>query len=175
MDIQAMKAVWQAGYRGQFFTGGGVDPATATQFLPPEGLNGSIASARATEFDPPVTQIGREIKDAWIAKFGKWESPSITIEGFTGLIYAMQQAGTTDVDKVISVIYGGMKGYQTLNGTGMMVPRPDLGDTSGKTRDSVVTTLIHIYKGDKAEVLATISPEEGLEYYKMVHPEYKYP
>jgi branched-chain amino acid transport system substrate-binding protein len=172
MDIQAMKAVWQAGYKGQFFTGGGVDPFTAKQFLPPEGLDGSIASARAQEFDPPLTQIATDIKNAYIAKTGKWESPSIDVDNYIGLLAAIKQADSLDVDKVMAVIYGGLK-FEGLNGPTVMVPRPDLGPTQGKTRDSIATCIIHQYKGDVPVVLATIPPNEGLKYYQMVHPDYQ--
>ena len=175
-DINAMKAVWNAGYRGQYFTGGGVDPGTAGQFLPPEAIEGSIScGAFAPNFDPAPTPMAAAFKAAYIAIKGKWDYPSAAVDEYNGLIYAIQQAGTLDVDKVIAVLYGGMKGYPTLAGTGIMLPRPDLGDTSGITRDSVVTNIIQQFKGGKNIALEKIAPEDGIKYFQMVHPEYKYP
>jgi branched-chain amino acid transport system substrate-binding protein len=172
MDINAMKAVYGTGYKGMLFTTGSVDPKTATEFLTAEALSGSISSTTATTFEPALTQYGKDLKAAWIAKYGKWESPMVNVDEYLALAAAMQQAGSIDVDKVMAVVHAGMK-FNGLNGPSMMVERPDLGPTGGKTRDSVHTVIIQKYEGKTPVVLTKINPEDAMKYYSAIDPAFK--
>jgi len=171
-DSQAVKAVYQAGYRGQFFTGGGTTADTLKQFIPAESAVGLMCSGRATEFEPALTQEGKDFKASYIAKHGKWESIGVSGELMV-LFAAIEQAGSLDPDKVMDVVYNGMKWESNVDGPGLMVGRPDLPNYDGKTRDSLGTHIIKVFGEDfSLSLKARILPDEGLSLYQMVHPDY---
>ena len=172
-DSQAVKAIWQAGYTGQFFTSSGSSSQVLSQFVPASGLSQYMGTARVTEFDPPLTQEGIDFKNGWIAKYGKWEYPGVALDEFNGLIAAMQQAGSLDPDKIMAVAFSGMK-FTSLGVEFAMVSRPDLGNPVTKTNDSIGTTIVKSFKDGKPFVVKTISPKEGLENYKIAFPNYNY-
>lgn len=167
-DALVFKAVWQAGYRGQFFVSTGATALSLSQLVPIEALEGFIGAAWAIEFDPAPTQAAQEFKDAWIAKYGEWGGPEMVGTCYYACLKtALQQAGTLDTDKVAEVIYNGMK-FEGPTGAAQMVSRPDLGND--RTVDSVTTAYIKQIKGGKPTLLATIGIEEALGYFEKALP-----
>jgi branched-chain amino acid transport system substrate-binding protein len=167
-DGLAVKAVWQAGYRGQFFSPVTSSAAVWAEVVPVEALEGFVAGASTSEFEPAATQMGQDFKTAWKAKYGTPLTAEISATGFyTALKTAMQQAGTaTDTDKIISVIHGGLK-FEAPSGAGMMISRPDMGND--QTVDAVATSFIKQIKAGKPTVLATVSMDDALGYFRKAY------
>jgi ABC-type branched-subunit amino acid transport system substrate-binding protein len=167
-DALALKAAYQAGYRGQLI---GIQTTLAlslTQVLPPEVLEGFINGAYPVEFDPPLTQSAKDFKATWTAKYGKWEGPNtMMINYFCCLAAALEKAGTLDTDKLASLIGSGFK-FESPNGDVQMISRPDLGNN--RTVDSVATSYLKRIKGGQPTLLGTIPQEEALQYYRIAHP-----
>jgi len=165
--IQPFAAVRQAGYTGQLFSpSAAISVNDMLTVLTPEQLEGFIGPATPTEFDPALTTLAQEFKDAWISKFGKWEGPEITmVANFNCLTAGLQKAGSLDPEAVAAVIGNGLE-FETPSGPGKMISRPDLGND--RTIDSVATGYMKTVENSKAKLLYTISVDEALSYFKQV-------
>jgi branched-chain amino acid transport system substrate-binding protein len=167
-DAQALKAAYDAGYRGQLFANSTAPALSLTQLVPAEALEGFINAAWPVEFDPAPTDMAQEFKDAWIAKYGTWEGPEVQGIGYYSCLKtALQKAGTMDTDEVMAVICDGME-YEAPTGVGKMIARPDIGNY--RTVDSIATYYMKKIIDGKPTILATISIDEGFEYFQMVFP-----
>jgi ABC-type branched-subunit amino acid transport system substrate-binding protein len=166
---QVFTAVRQAGYKGLFFFPPSVSAATLIETLSPEALDGLIGTAQSMEFDPPLTQTGKDFKNAWIAKYGKWDNPDMTNSvSLSCLKAALQQAGSVDVDKVASVLSNGLK-YESPSSPLQMISRPDVGND--RTVDSIGTYYIkQMTRDGQLKLLATINTDEALSYFRTVYP-----
>jgi branched-chain amino acid transport system substrate-binding protein len=159
-DGLVFNAVYQAGYRGQIFTATEESIETWSQALPLTALDGFICGAYPSEFNKPVSQ---DFVNLWVNKYGKWSNPRIASTPlYPCLTTALGKAGTTDTDKVAEVISSGLE-YSTPIGNGKMIARPDLNNP--RTVDSICEYYVKQIKDGKANLLATISIEEGLEYF----------
>jgi ABC-type branched-subunit amino acid transport system substrate-binding protein len=166
LDALLIKALWQAGYKGQMFAISAEPLGTVGKIAPAAALEGLIASAWPVEFDPASTPIAAAFKQAFAAKFGSWTSPTITgALPYTVLTTALQQAGSLDTDQVAAVISNGLK-FEGPNGPGEMAPRPDLGNT--RTVDAVVGIPIKTIKSDTATLLNTLTVDQAVGYYTSV-------
>lgn len=162
-DSLVYKAAYQAGYRGQFFNTGQSSVMALAQVIPTEILEGMIKGEDPTHLDPIPRDIGKEFRDNWVAKYGKWEEPSIIwILQWYGLKAALQKAGSIDVEKVTDVFANGLQ-FESPQSSNQMVARPDLGNN--RTVDCVWDTWITQAVGGKAVVLAHISLADGVEIY----------
>jgi ABC-type branched-subunit amino acid transport system substrate-binding protein len=170
-DDQALKACYAAGYKGIFFTGGGGSASTLKEFLPAAALTQYMSTAIATDLTPTPNQMAKDLMAAYTARFGKWDAPGLQVDDYNCLIGGMIKADSIDPDAIMKVIYKGLK-YTTLNGSGMMVSRPDLGDTGGNTRDSCCTILIKSFQDGNPILKAQIDPADGINYYIMSHKGY---
>lgn len=162
-DSLAFKAVWTAGYRGQLF-GMSTQPAgTLAGALPAEALEGFIGGAFPTEFEPALTDVAKDFKAAWIAKYGAWEDPEITcMSTWSCLIAALQEAGSLDPDEVAEVIGNGLQ-FEGPTGPSQMVNRPDLGND--RTVDCVVGYYIKKVVDGKPTLIDTIDLDNAVEYF----------
>ena len=162
-DSLAYKAVWTAGYRGKLF-GMTTQPAgILAMALPAEALEGFIGGAFPTEFDPALTQVAKDFKAAWIAKFGAWEDPEITcLSTWSCLIAALQEADSLDPDEVAEVIGNGLQ-FEGPTGPSQMVSRPDLGND--RTVDCVVGYYIKKVVDGKPTVIDTIDLDDAVQYF----------
>jgi ABC-type branched-subunit amino acid transport system substrate-binding protein len=161
-DGQVFNAVSLAGYKGMMFAPTQISSFVLSQTLSQQALEGFFCMASPTEFDPPPTQEAKDIKDAWIKKYGDWTEPSISmVDDYLALKTAVEQAGSLDPDKIAGILSNGMK-YDSLNGPSQMVSRPDLGND--RTVDSVSTFYIKQIRNGKAELLSTVSPDEAKAY-----------
>jgi branched-chain amino acid transport system substrate-binding protein len=165
---QVFTAVRQAGFKGLCFSPPSISASTFKQTLSPEALDGFIGTAQSMEFDPPLTKTGQDFKAAWIDKYGKWDNPDMTNSvSYSCLKAALEQAGSTDVDKVTAVLSNGMK-YESPNCALQMISRPDVGND--RTVDSIGTYYVkQLDKDGKIKLLATISTDEALKYFQTVY------
>jgi len=168
-DALALKAVYGTGYRGQLFATSTAPGLSLSQTIPAEALEGFINGAWAVELDPAQTQAAQVFKDAWIAKYSKWEGVEAqSTSQYTCLKTGLQQAGSLDPDKVAVSISNGMK-YESPTGNGQMISRPDVGNN--RTVDSIATFYIKQIQGGKPVLVATISQDEALGYFRAIYPE----
>jgi branched-chain amino acid transport system substrate-binding protein len=158
-DSLAQKAVYQAGYRGQFFTAPPSTNLVMQQVTPPEVLEGQILSGIPCEFNPPLTQSAKEFKDIFVAKFNKYQGETLGMAVWEAVKTAMQISGTTDTDKVSDVLSNGMK-YSGAPGDYQMVPRLDHGNT--RTIDSAMKIYIkRVVKGEPV-LIGEVSVDEAV-------------
>jgi ABC-type branched-subunit amino acid transport system substrate-binding protein len=161
-------AVYDAGYRGAFFNNVPNSAHSLSTTILPSALEGFICPAYSPEFDPPLTQSAIDFKTAWIAKYGQWTSPEVSLTSqYLALKTALQQAATIDTEKVATVMAGGMK-YETLNGVAQMMSRPDIGNN--KTVDSVVTFFMKQLRNSKPELMGTVNIDEVLNDFQKTNP-----
>jgi branched-chain amino acid transport system substrate-binding protein len=162
-DSLCFKAAWQAGYKGQLFSFVSLTVGAVSAVIPVEAIEGWIAGETAPELASPPP-AAKEFKDAYIAKYGKWDSPMMTfMNTFYILLAGLQQAQSLDTDKVANVIGSGMK-YEGVNGNGMMVARPDAGNT--RTVDTVVPVYMKKVEKGKPQVIGHLSLDEAYQYNK---------
>jgi branched-chain amino acid transport system substrate-binding protein len=158
-DALVYKSVYEAGYRGQLCANSTMPASTLMAVVPPEDVEGFINEAWPVEFDTPPTQAAKDFKAAYIAKYGKWESPEIVNTAlWSCLRAALQQAGNLDADKVATVIGNGLK-YEGPTGPAIMVSRPDMGNN--RTVDSIVGLFMKQIEGGKVKLLDTVTLDEA--------------
>ncbi len=164
-DPLIIKAVSQAGWKGQFFMTGTVGASVYDQTVLPEVTEGMIVAANDVEMDTPPVGAAKDFKDAYIAKNGKWDDPDITqLNAWYVLIAALQKAGSLDVDKVANVLANGLQYDSPCCSPSIMISRPDLGIT--RTVDTLGSLAIKQMVGGKASIIAKISLDEALGYNK---------
>ena len=164
-DNNCMKAAWQAGWKGQLFASSTVPVETMMAIVPPEAVEGMILGAWAVELDTP-SGVAKELKDAYIAKNGKWDGPEVLhMNNWYILMAALKQANSLDVDKVAAVIANGVK-YDSpcFVSPATIVSRPDKGIT--RTVDALGGLLIKKVVGGKVNIAAELSLDEALAYNK---------
>lgn len=160
-------AARDAGYTGQAFccAAGATDAIRAS--FSPAAMDGYINGAFTTDFDPPLNQMAEDFREAWIAEYGSWTSPSqFSLANYYCLRTALQNAGSIDPDEVAAVLASGMT-YDSPAGPMQMVSRPDRGIT--RTVDSVATCYIKQMTSDgQANLIATIGLDDAIAYYLAV-------
>jgi branched-chain amino acid transport system substrate-binding protein len=162
-DGLAIKSVYQAGWRGLFIGGNTGTAQNMLQVVPVEALEGSINGAWPVEFDPALTPVAKQFKDAYTAKYGKWDGPEVQFTmNYSCLIAALQKAGSIDTDKVAEVIGNGLK-FEGPTGTSLMVARPDKNNT--RTIDSVCGYSIKKISQGKPVLISTITTDEAVSLY----------
>jgi len=131
LDAGAIKAAYAAGWRGTPI-GCSTAPAGAIMGIAgPDAAEGFTGVAWPTEFDPATTQMARDWKAAYVAKFGKWDDPEIVMTNeLYMLLAAMQKAKSTDPEKIKPVLdgVGGALQFDSICGTCKLIPRPDVGN-----------------------------------------------
>jgi branched-chain amino acid transport system substrate-binding protein len=163
-DALAIKAVWQAGYKGQLLSNNESPLSSISMTCPVEGLEGLISAADPTEFEPALTDYAKTFKAAWIAKYGKWEDPAYGYGATWNCLRAgLQKAGSTDTDKVADAIAGGLQ-YESVVGSAQMVSRPDLGNN--RAVDSVVSYYVKQVVSGKIKLLANVSLQDAVSNFK---------
>jgi len=162
-DPLAYKAAYEAGYRGMLCNGSTMTASTLLSIMPADEAEGFFNSAWPVEFDTQPTQLSKDFKAAYIAKYGKWESPEIVN---TAMWYclkaALQKSGSLETDKLADVISNGLK-FEGPTGPAQMVSRPDIGNN--RTIDSVVGLFIKQIVGGKVTSMDTVSLENAVSYF----------
>ena len=162
-DALCFKSAWQAGYKGQLFSFVSVSVGALSAIVPAESLEGMIAGEMAIELDSPPP-VAKEFKDAYVAKHGKWDSPNVQFTNtLTILLDGLKKAQSIDTDKVAATIAGGLR-HEGLQGPGMMVARPDVGNT--RTVDNVVPVYMKRVEKGKPKVIGQLSLDEAIQFNK---------
>ena len=161
-------AVSQAGYKGQFFITENTSTSTWLQFMTPATAEGFITGMYATEMEPALTPTAQDFKKLWIAKYGTWADPMIVnTPEYSCLKAALLKAGSLDTDKISDVIANGLE-FSSPTGDGKMVSRPDIGNN--RTVDSISTYYMKQITNGKPKLLATISADDALGYFRIASP-----
>ena len=167
-DANVYNAVRQAGSKAQFIASVSATAQSLSKTLIPDALNGFICRATATEFDPPLTDVAREVKQAWTEKYGEWTYPYLPqLPAFFTLKGALEQAGSTDVDKVTAVLSSGMK-FDSVDGPTQMFSRTDIGNE--RTVDTAFTLYIKKISDGKPVLIETINPDEAISNFRVAFP-----
>ena len=163
-DSLLMKAVHDAGYKGQVFSQIGLSVMDIAKVIPLDKVEGMICSIDGTHLESIPSPHGRLFKKAYIAKYGKWDEPEGPhIFTYRVLISGIEQAQSLDVDKIAAVMSSGMK-FEGLGGPAKMVARPDLG--VNRTVDTLYQVYVKRIEKGKAKHIDTISIEESYEFCK---------
>jgi branched-chain amino acid transport system substrate-binding protein len=154
VDSLAQKAIYNAGWRGQFFTAPASPVGQLKAVTPPEVLEGQIVGAIPCEFTPCLNDAATDFMARWLAKYNKYEGQILGSVQWDAIRTAMQKAGSTDVDKVADVLHNGLQ-YSGVGGDMQMIPRMDFGDsrTNGSAQ---VIYMKKIVKGEP-QLIGTFS------------------
>ena len=162
-DALCYKAAWQAGYKGTTWSFVGVSEDMFEKIVPLECIEGLISVQYTFEMESPPP-VAKEFRDAWIAKYGKWESPAV---GFSDAFYIMTagltQAKSLDPDKVAEMMSKGFR-FEGINGPGKTISRPDVGNP--KAVDVIYGQVIKQTVKGKPKILANLTPEDAYEFNK---------
>lgn len=163
-DALCYKAAWQAGYEGTIWSFVGVSEEMWGRVVPVECIEGLISPEYTTEMKNPPP-VAKEFRDAWIDKYGKWESPSVGFsDAFTIMKEGIVQAKSLDTDKVADVMSSGMR-FEGINGTGKMISRPDMNNP--RTVDVIYGMVMKETVNGKPKRLADLSPDDAYEFNKI--------
>jgi branched-chain amino acid transport system substrate-binding protein len=162
-DALCYKAAWQAGYKGTTWSFVGVSEDMFEKIVPLECIEGLISVQYTFEMESPPP-VAKEFRDAWIAKYGKWESPAV---GFSDAFYIMTagltQAKSLDPDKVAEMMSKGFR-FEGINGPGKTISRPDVGNP--KAVDVIYGQVMKQTVKGKPKILASLTPEDAYEFNK---------
>ena len=162
-DALCYKAAWQAGYKGTTWSFVGVSEDMFEKIVPLECIEGLISVQYTFEMESPPP-VAKEFRDAWIAKYGKWESPAV---GFSDAFYIMTagltQAKSLDPDKVAEMMSKGFR-FEGINGPGKTISRPDVGNP--KAVDVIYGQVMKQTVKGKPKILADLTPEDAYEFNK---------
>ena len=163
-------AAYDAGYRGHYFHFLTSDIGLLAPVFKPEVLEGYICALAAMEVTPTTTPYAQTLKDAWIAKYGKWDFPDyMTTPMYNALVAAMQKAGSVDVDAVNAALGTPGLEFPVVDGTMRMITRPDM-RLDGKAVDGVSDNLLKQIKNKQPVLLAHFTPDKALEYVRKAYP-----
>jgi branched-chain amino acid transport system substrate-binding protein len=159
-DPMNMKATREAGYKGQFLFPNSSVASHLLKGAGPEVLEGWIGGMYAIEMDPPPP-VAKEFKDAYIAKYGKWDDPdTLFINCWYLLLAGLQEAKSIDPEKVTEVIGKGIK-FESVNGPCMTVTRPDL--ENSRAVDTIVAIGIKTIQAGKPKLLHQLTLDEAFQ------------
>lgn len=172
VDGLCFNAAYQAGYRGQIIGSLGTPTLTLLDVMSPEVAEGYITGGSAVEFDPPSTQMAKDFKDAYIAKYGKWEGIEVHYGNFYACLRtALQKAGSIDPEEVANTIADGLQ-FESPGGPVKMISRLDLGNE--RTVESLATpTYIKQIKNGKTILFESVDVDVALEYFHAAYPPMK--
>jgi ABC-type branched-subunit amino acid transport system substrate-binding protein len=165
-------AAYDAGYRGHYFTFLTSDVGLLAPVFKPEVLEGYITACSAMEtgeFDGNLTAYAKSVKEAWIAKYGKWDYPDyMTTPMYTNLLLAIEKANSFDVDAVAAVLHAGFE-WEVPDGMGRMVTRPDM-RLDGKCVDAVTDSYLKQIKNKQPVIIDHADLDETLGYMRRAYP-----
>ena len=168
-------ACYDAGYRGHMFSFLTSDVGLLQPVFKPEVLEGYITACSAMEtgdVNGCLTQTAYDLKQAWIAKYGKWDYPDyMTTPMYTNLILAIEKANSFDVDKVNDVISKGFE-WTVPDGMGRMVTRPDM-RLDGHTVDAVTDSYLKQVHNKQPVIIDHATLDKTLEYMRRAYPPLK--
>jgi ABC-type branched-subunit amino acid transport system substrate-binding protein len=165
-------AAYDAGYRGNYFTFLTSDVGLLEPVFKPEVLEGYITACSAMEtgdFNGCLTQFALDLKNAWAAKYGKWDYPDyMTTPMYYNLLLAIEKANSFDVEKVNEVIYKGFE-WDVPDGMGRMVTRPDM-RVDGHCVDAVTDSYLKQVRNKQPVIIDHADLDETLAYMRRAYP-----
>jgi ABC-type branched-subunit amino acid transport system substrate-binding protein len=165
-------AAYDAGYRGHYFTFLTSDVGLLAPVFKPEVLEGYITACSAMEtgdINGCLTQTASDLKQAWIAKYGKWDYPDyMTTPMYTNLFLAIQKADSFDVEKVNAVISSGFE-WEVPDGMGRMITRPDM-RLDGHTVDAVTDSYLKKVENKQPVIIDHADLDETTAYVRRAYP-----
>jgi branched-chain amino acid transport system substrate-binding protein len=162
-DALCYKAAWQAGYKGTIWSFVGVSENMFEKIVPLECIEGLISVQYTFEMESPPP-VAKEFKDAWIAKYGKWESPAVGFsDAFNVMVAGLTQAKSLDTEKVAEVMNKGVR-FEGINGSAKTISRPDVGNP--KAVDVIYGQVMKQTINGKPKILARLTPEDAYEFNK---------
>jgi ABC-type branched-subunit amino acid transport system substrate-binding protein len=164
---------YDAGYRGKMFSFLTSDVGLLQPVFKPEILEGYICAMSAMEygdFNGTMTQLASDMKQAYIAKNGKWDyADYMTVPSLYVLLAGIQKAGSLDTDAVAAALHAGVSGVAVPDGTLNMITRPDM-NASGNYIDGVMDNSLKQIKNGKAVLIAHFGPDQALKYERQGYP-----
>jgi len=155
------KALYDAGYRGAHISPMPPNLKEVLAVTPKESLEGLISILPATEVPNP-SPVAQQYKADWTAKYGDWSVVSLTwIPAFYAFTQAVKNADSVDPEVVAAYIAANGLQWESPNGKGMLVKRPDY--KSDRFCDTCASLDFGIFKNGKYEYLGTLTPEESLK------------
>jgi branched-chain amino acid transport system substrate-binding protein len=161
-DALALKAAWQAGYKGQMWSFVEVSENLEKRIVPVECIEGLVAAQYSFEREP-IPPVTKEFMDGWSAKYGTYEQQAGFYDLFTVLAEGIRQAKSLDTDKVAEVLAHGMQ-FEGVSGTGKMISRPDVNNP--RTVDLIFGQVMKQTVKGKAKVLAIVTPDDAYSFNK---------
>ncbi len=160
-DSLYYKALRDGGFKGDFVSYTTISSDQIAKVIPIDMVEGMTSAVAAIDLPTP-TPTAQQLRDLWVAEYGEWTNPGCTsIQTWYLLVAALQQAGSTDVQKVADTIGAGME-FEAALGAGKTVPRPDMGNTRA------VDTMYYTYMGriekGKTTVVGEIDFAQGQKY-----------
>lgn len=163
LDGLCFKAAWQAGYKGMQWAFVPYSEDMLAKVIPVEAIEGMISVAYPIELESPPP-VAKELKDAYITKYGKWDNPAFTFgDPFIIMTEGIKQANSIDTDKVTEVMSKGMR-FEGIMGSGKMISRPDQGNS--RTVDLLYGDTIKQTVNGKAKIIVRLTTEEAYEFNK---------
>jgi len=155
------KALYEAGFKGAHISPMPPSMGEVLAVTPKESLEGLISVLPCTEVPEP-TAMAKEYKAAWIAKYGEWSTVSLTwIPAFYCFVEAVKKADSLDPEVICNYISTNGVEWESPNGKGMLVRRPDLGND--RFCDTVASLDFGIYRNGKYEYAGTVSAADALK------------
>jgi len=165
-------AAYDAGYRGHYFTFLTSDVGLLAPVFKPEVLEGYITACSAMEtgdVNGCLTQFAYDLKQAWIAKYGKWDFPDyMTTPMYYNLLLAIQKADSFDPLKVADVLHKGFE-WDVPDGRGQMITRPDM-RLDGVCVDAVTDSYLKQVKNKQPIIIDHADLTKTLGYIRRAYP-----
>jgi branched-chain amino acid transport system substrate-binding protein len=165
-DIRLYKGLYEAGWKGRIFAYLGASAIRYGRVISLSMVEGLVgATLDPFEFgDETLPPMAKKAKDAWIAKFGKFENPYTTywLE-WDELIAGLRKANSLDTDKVAAAIGSGME-FDSIFGRVRMVARPDC--KNPRTVSVIVPVSMLKIADGKSQLLRKMSLEDVNRYNK---------
>jgi len=155
------KALYEAGYKGVHVSPMQPNLIEVLAVTPKESMENLISIIPATDVPNP-SEMANKYKADWVAKYGQWSSASLNwIPAFYAFIEAVKKADSVDAETVAAYLSANGVQWESPNGKGMLVKRPDL--KADRFCDTCASLDFGIFKNGKYEYLGTLSPEESLK------------
>lgn len=157
-DSSIFKSLRGAGYKGQYFNTVPLSPPQIAKVISLDYVEGMVGAVSAIDLDTPPA-VAQQLKDLYTQKYGKWDNPDAS---FTMAFYLLEagirKAQSLDTQAIATAIGSGLE-FDSADGHGKMVSRPDLGND--RTVDCVYETTISKIQGGKAVVQEVIPIDKG--------------
>lgn len=166
MDVLLYKALYEAGWKGMIVAYLGASAVRYAKVIPLSMVEGLVgATTDPFEFEnEPLPPMAKKVKDAYVAKYGKYDNPYTTYWlMWDELIAALKKANSFDTDKVAAVLASGME-FDSVLGRARMVARPDF--KNPRTISAVTSVYMMKIAAGKSQLLQKMELDAVYNYNK---------